>query len=686
MSQSPSQTNTNIAWKVKQREIEEFVKKGLKSTESTVAYLTSPHASGKSTTLISHIIKMILQYAPDDPSPRFIYVLPREVEKNLAREYLEDVIFQMKQQDTLSKDFCLSTYDEFFDVTSKPDWKWPKRVTIVADVELRSSVEGEIFFGLLAGMVHKKREPILSVLLMSPHRSQRTVTAFQKVIDRVQDITVPEVIPGLNIKYIDELDTKEVVRKINNVLSQDERARVVILSSKHDLKNIPPEKTSRINTADQLLDKSDDLARPILAVNLEVGTSARVKNLRLVVLHGSSDAVIFDKWAGHLARCKREVSKHEIAQGISWALKANTSEPVEVLVCMSSNEYNKLQILEDPWSPAWNVDMPQLILRIFSVWKDEKLWRLPTRTPQDEFAFAETLRRLLPMGLVEQGKGGVNTFATTERGKAVLEIIKSLKSVQELDVHSAYLLAVARSGSESDNVGRVMIRMAFISAVGLANFCTLNNQEKDRNLTISEAIHEQCAGVGRENSWKGGLWAALGVYLKGQQDGVFRPDVAQVLQRGCLSVNSMMGYKISSLAAQFEDYVGKAAPANEVHETELSDEEVAAVERHLMWAWLHRVVCFKHNSETVFDVSSCREVQIYENELMETETIMENGEVQQTGGFFAIYNELEVENKGDRILKPRDLTFIPRLHYRDVAKKTGKNWPRPILVAYPLAP
>ncbi|KAI0846197.1 hypothetical protein F5Y00DRAFT_244313 [Daldinia vernicosa] len=140
---------------------------------------------------------------------------------------------------------------------------------------------------------------------------------------------------------------------------------------------------------------------------------------------------------------------------------------------MSLDEYNRLTQTDDPWCPAWNVDMPWLLLWIFSVWKDTKLWRLPIRRAPDDFAFAETIRRLSFMGLLEHGATDKETCHTTERGLAVLDCIRWCKPIQELDVHSAYLLAVAYSGSVSTNVSRVLTRMAFISAVGIKNFCEI---------------------------------------------------------------------------------------------------------------------------------------------------------------------------------------------------------------------
>ncbi|KAF3063588.1 hypothetical protein GL218_01142 [Daldinia childiae] len=173
------------------------------------------------------------------------------------------------------------------------------------------------------------------------------------------------------------------------------------------------------------------------------------------------------------------------------------------------------------------------------------------------------------------------------------------------------------------------------------------------------------------------------VYLKGQCEGIFRPD-NNVLERGCMVVNASLGYRIYELARESEESEDKISPADETSDIWLKPEEVMVVERHLMWAWLHRVVCFRSSPEMAFDVSSRRDVILGE-ELLDVSATRKRDQAKQAGGFFAIYNNLELKIvQGVKWLKPTGLAFIPRTHYREVDEKTRLKWPSLALVTYPL--
>ncbi|KAI1206778.1 uncharacterized protein F4807DRAFT_469829 [Annulohypoxylon truncatum] len=131
----------------KQAEIEEFVGAAASSSVPRVAYLQSPSASGKSSTLIIHLLSLF-----------------------------------RKQQESEIKS------------------------------QLRASVEGEVFFtSFIDPLIRDPRDPgegipAIDVLLMSPHVSSRTVTAFERLaFPHIVYIEIPDNDPVPTIEVIDLL-------------------------------------------------------------------------------------------------------------------------------------------------------------------------------------------------------------------------------------------------------------------------------------------------------------------------------------------------------------------------------------------------------------------------------------------------------------------------------------------------
>ncbi|OTA70846.1 hypothetical protein K449DRAFT_428422 [Hypoxylon sp. EC38] len=695
--QQPHQQQTMFprerAWEAKLEDIDAFIKGSQACEQSRVAYLQSAHASGKSTTLLVHIMKEFQKYSQGSIQdiPCLIYVLPRDAELTFVVDYLtemaDDLLELISSQDFDKPEipFTICTYEGFIsNVHMIP--KFSMSTTVIADVELRASVAGEIFFGQLKELIQKKDTPIGKVLLMSPHCSKRTIEAFEKAVGKVQDIIVPDINPELNVQHLlgDGDIRPSIVRAVDLVLEHTEEGKVFVSTSQpHYLSGIKTGHAVYVSasTTDEL--KSKISATRVLAVDPEAGISVPIPKLYLLVSEGVSDTVLFDTITSQLVQRKRTFTKQELDQQQSWALKTTTDPKiVRVFLCMTKSKFKHLNSTGDPWGPAWNLHLPWLTLRIFDVWSDRAMWELPIRSPPDHFAFEETIRRLTVMGLLIKGHGeNPYGYQLTNLGYGVLGTMNDTPIFRG-NLHAAYLVAVVKDGKQSTKVNRVLIRMAAISAYGIRNLCAINAGTRP---TVSQ-IRDQCASIGQKHCEKGGLWAALGVYLKGNERYDFIGNRTELINRGWQLLNPKVGREVLCLVADLERSCEITPVINESEALMLDKDEVVAVERALMWAWVYRVVNIECESFDAFDISSLRDVVVDEDvEFLNLHGTRMKPENRELGRFFAIYNGLEQTNgpNGEKKIQAFDLTFIPQHRYEDVGERFGLEWPSAIITAYP---
>ncbi|OTA78083.1 hypothetical protein M434DRAFT_18246 [Hypoxylon sp. CO27-5] len=679
------------AWEAKLEDIDGFVKRSLTREPLQVVYLRSAHASGKSTTLLVHIMRAFRKASQGgipQNIPRLIYVLPRHAELTFVVDYLTEmaddllVLISFEDFDRPEFPFAICTYEEFIsNIHTIPNLA--VTTTIMADVELRASVAGEIFFGQLKELIQGEDTPIHNVLLMSPHCSKRTTQAFENVVGRVQDIVVPDINPEPDIRYLSTDNQRDrILRAVNCVLNHDAECKIVISTSRPIyIRRIESTNPMYIFASNLGLLKGTINEARVLVLDPEVGISAPMPNLRLLLSEGVSEAVLFDTLTSQLVQRKRMLTKQEFDQEWSWALKTTDHKTVSILTCLTKAKLNHVNSTGDPWGPAWNLHLPWLTLRIFSVWSDRATWELPIRSPPDHFAFEETIRRLTVMGLLIKGDGeNPYGYQLTNLGYGVLSTMDAIPIFRE-NLHAAYLVAVVKDGKQSTKVDRVLLRMAAISAYGIRNFCAI---EEGTNPTVSQ-IRDRCEGIGRKLCEKGGLWTALGIYLKGVEDNEFISG-DEMMYRDWQCLNIGIGRQVVALVFSLEQSFNVPQAINLTEATMLNNDEVVAVERALMWAWVYRVVNIKCQSFDTFDMSSLRDVFVDEDiELLDVHGTRMKPENRELGTFFAIYNGLEQTNgpNGEKKIQAFDLTFIPQHRYEDVGERFGLEWPSAIITAYP---
>ncbi|KAI1411325.1 hypothetical protein F5Y13DRAFT_191263 [Hypoxylon sp. FL1857] len=647
--------------------------------------------------------------------PTFIYVLPRDAELNYVSDYLIGHMPEERRKLTSmgmidpEYPFAISTYkefnlfvDELYETREDEPQRWPDQVTMMVDVELRASEGGELFFINLLDLI-RRRSPVLNILLMSRHFSVRTASAFEKIIGQVQRIQVPNINPELTTYRTApdnmEATTLNAVRAVMATREPDsDEPRIVIGTSDDDIvvrADFEVQFIHSMNISEPGIfhDQASGELNSVFVVDPEAVLSARLPNLKLVVTYGNSRSLLFDRVTGQLVNCTREMSLYEMELQTSWAFKTTTDpEDVRILQLMTAAKLKSLKRSKDPWGPAWNVHLSLLTLRILRMWPRRILAHLPMRQPPDRFAVSDMIHKLVIMGLAKEHYDDENRgrYSLTTMGQCALDAMNQSEVANaNIHLHAAYLLATAvhNKGKLSDKVVRVLIRMAAISAVGIGAFCAINTQIQARP-SLQQRLG-QCAGIGRQQCRKGGLWMALGVYLKERKEGNFSARERQEpnqgsLKRDWLTIRAYSGFLISYLVARFETMASCSQDGDEIQNTMLDDDEVAVVEQHMIMAWLHRVVHIECASGNVSDVSSYQDVTIDEgSEFLDVTAEKQDRKNRKLKGFFAIYDSLQLVKK---VYTASELTLIPASRFAVVKERTGMNFLTAAATTYPLHP
>ncbi|KAI1084502.1 hypothetical protein F5B20DRAFT_591449 [Whalleya microplaca] len=165
------------AWRAKQSEIETFLTESQGRDATSTAYIHAAHASGKSTSLLAHVIDMF-QSGKIGP---VVYVLARPSDaKSLCKCLQLDVhawpnapwIREHVSTQLGQGPLVLSSYKSFSSWVQAQANKLHPRTTLLVDVELRATVDGELFFGSLFEMAQPSRIP-LTIVCLAAHLSTR---------------------------------------------------------------------------------------------------------------------------------------------------------------------------------------------------------------------------------------------------------------------------------------------------------------------------------------------------------------------------------------------------------------------------------------------------------------------------------------------------------------------------------
>ncbi|KAI0879775.1 uncharacterized protein GGS22DRAFT_176782 [Annulohypoxylon maeteangense] len=676
---------TDSAWLAKKAEIDEWFKDCSTAPRTRVAYLQSAHASGKSTTFLKYLIEN--SYAAEPCY--FIYVAARVDELNSARNYLvrnlprrilSDISWDFEDEE---RPWQLTTYDHYVSWNDMlGEELYPDRVNMIVDVELLASVASELFFAKLLDRARWTREEppvVANIFLMSPHRSERTISAFRRHVGDVAEINVPDINPQLTLEVVKSHEFPGVVlAAAADCLEQDEESRVVVIA--HDTQFFDDAVGIRQIKRWKHPGLDESLCARQISVDSEAGLSAQVSKLRVLAFDYMSESTVLDTASGHTVKAERYLDRDEVERALSWALKTEEPHEVRIITNLSPAIRDQMPRSDERHDPAWNEDLPFLILTLLETFRDRPLKDLLMRRAPDDFAFTEMLLRLEMSQLVIQ-KNDLGIWALTKVGmEAYLLMVHSLIEPAfeaPVDIYVANLLA--RVTFEEDvKVKRVLIRMAAIALVEIPSLC---NPSRPRSSVSLHDLRQQCAGIGHEQCWKGGLWAALGVYLASSERNIFGPGRGEEIS-GPLRVNCGVGWKVAELVAFLDDRLKVRPAANQIMSTWLDDEQVAVVETHLARSWFYRAVAAPCGRDrAIYDVASSLQVNVDQNsELLYLEGVRRDD--REAGHIFAIYGSLR--GRGPEDLEVSSLTYIPRHILKALDSEARPGWADAIATTYPM--
>ncbi|EMR68270.1 hypothetical protein UCREL1_4710 [Eutypa lata UCREL1] len=221
------------------------------------------------------------------------------------------------------------------------------------------------------------------------------------------------------------------------------------------------------------------------------------------------------------------------------------------------------------------------------------------------------------------------------------------------DFNTSFLLAYVAMSPEVDPiVMKLAIRIAALVKVGL-NLLFM----KDGSLS-NDIIGFLSPPLTRFKAHHGAIWFALSLYLKGNAEGFYD-----------LSGNMN----------------GRRLPKNlELGPILLNREQTKAIDRALMWSWLHRMVWFEPRPkldddeafEVVTDVVSLKECRVdLSNEVLDVDRLREQSREERNGpGIAAIYMCLADGGDGG-LLSAEWLTLIPGEFFQEFNEVTKLKWP-----------
>lgn len=331
----------NLAWKAKQTVIDDFLRTSLANKKTSVAYLKAAHGTGKSTTLLKHVYEVAQSVSE---KPKITYVMSRAAETAALTKWLDESVgpgvFQQVLDTPLTPNipFTVTSYNTF--VGSMPQNPIREGILLVVDVELTPSLWGELVFGMLLAPTQSE-DPAVTILLMAPHLSKRTVTAFEKVVGTMKIIDIQDPSPPLRVRYVQEdgngwAETARAI--IAKARARDAGAKALYcVPSNAAARDAVPNGASTLNLdltvgTDIVIQRASDLL-----VDPHEGGSLQCPNLRLLVCMCSLESLAFDPMTSQIVQTKRRaISSDELDRQLSWALKTtHNPEDVEIIVLAS---------------------------------------------------------------------------------------------------------------------------------------------------------------------------------------------------------------------------------------------------------------------------------------------------------------------------------------------------------------
>lgn len=682
------------AWIGNKNEIDSFVSSGLDGT-THAAYIVSPHASGKSTTMLAFICSRVLAQTPD---ARLLYLVSTPTEATILGTYLKSEDFK-STRDSQDRDFegvsslnlsaqpnpgslCLLPFAEFcqtFNARERPT----SRTIILLDAEINPTTEGELAFGIVMHWAfccrrHEDKDGH-AIAVLSQFFSKRTNDAIIKHVKQVRLITVEDRHKELRIEVIKDdwaTHTRELITRFSGI-KNSARNRVLVSDPNPWETGLEPDKLlpvhiNNIDTLPTVLAHCDAIAIPPW-----IGFSTAYGGLRYLISIGTVNTRFFDRRTSQIVNSDRSLNQLEVNRDYSWALKSSLSLQ-NVVIYTAYPKEKTFAIGNEFAGDAYNGDLLITVLRLIQQWPDMLVREMPIRAIDDILAVKEIYNRLTIVGCIQMTENGSGKYRITDRGRCVL----SLQQVFDggiINFHVAYFLSCIKQHplEFSDNLKRVMIRIAAIVMEDIGTFCA---KEYDSPMPTVEKIQEHCLGSGTSRVHRGAVWTALAMYQKMYVSShAAQAGISSLQQQDWLVLSPSSATAIARRVESLEAFFGVQDHSSQEEErTKLSEDEMDRIEVELMWAWLNQVVCFDKTESKTYDLLSLKEVHLDRSEMLNVQNLHRQ---YRTKGCFGIYFSLNLEDE-DYIVS--QVTVIPRRCFHEVEKRTGLEFPEFISTTYPV--
>ncbi|KAI2462951.1 hypothetical protein F4781DRAFT_418180 [Annulohypoxylon bovei var. microspora] len=681
------------AWETQQAQIDQFLDR-IETRNASAACIYGPHATGKSTSMVAHILEVVRAKIPDTS---VVYLLPTSLEADLLTEYLvtddkfgiSRYIVGKNPQHVLlpAGSLCITSYDDMLGEFRKRDLRFPfsQRTVVLLDLEGNPTTGGELLFGRLsewARLCHEKERPASAIVTISPFRSARTEDALLRVVRRhPKVITITAETPAVPVNQIGKAwlpRVAELVKVADSLDTHDGRVLLAADVKGEDFGGIDFDPIDVFSIQNNRAIVHSLNHGRIYLLNHDIGFSLSLFNMRDVATDGLVTEPFFDPGTSHIILGRRKLTKTEILRQQSWLLKSTL--PLGETVFHTTDgpgDFASRKPGLDPPGKAYGGDLMWMALSLVHEWPSTMSSHLPVRHPPDNLAMREAMRRILVVGCIEV-PDAQSIGKTTTRGSQMLALRRQVGDTVGLDFHAAHLLAcIPVYGSEmSTSVKRVIIRLASLLIYGIGTICS---KKKSAESPYLDEIRQQCRGVGARLAHKGAAWIALGLFQAQIWRGTLQTNAA-FNQTDWLQINIFPMRLAFRLVRRLEDLFD-ISTTDEIKDTELTNDEVRFIEIRLMWAYLHRIAVFPDAvEEPPIDMVSHVELSLGETEILDFEYVR-RAEENQGGGCFAIYPEIS-RRGSDYIID--NLTTFPKNLITEVEKDTGMSIEVATAILYPI--
>jgi hypothetical protein len=633
-----------MAWSIKEEEINNFFTSAWSTHGVHVAHVTAPHGTGKSTSLIEHIVGLKTSLEVDT---ELIYVPKSSTKGLLTQTYAK------------AADFTVLTVDRASLIRKMPS---PGVVmTWIIDLETMPSGDGEIAMGnILATSKRQHHDEANTVIVtLGTFRDTSMEECLARFLGvEATTITIAETEPPITLLPLE-------VERLQDVLARDTLMTPEEMDTAQEKVGL-----SLVMAGDDVLDAMlthlEELGRPVKYIGIDLDISHLQHTLQhfpLVALDGVNIPIVTHRLRRCITDCAkttayldldisqrmtgaRRLTRLEFLDQLGWIWKTGARRsdvevyaPIWMIDIMRSTESQT----DGRQVSGWDGDPMVYLLRLFSTWSGWTIREMPVRSfpRQMKPLMCEYIMRLQYLGCLseESVSPTYGSFETTGRGERIVELRRLFG--EDMDFHTAYFLAAVESEAfiKHPNAQRVMIRLAALLMQGVH---TLIAFKVDLDQVNRDTIKGLCAGVGADRSHWGAAWLALGIWQRLLIERQFYGEDLDLHDEPLLTFPRYAGAQVLQTVKSFEAYFEVAGAPNELEATKLTAEELEMIDKEMARAWFYRVVYVRCENLQVVEVVS--------NAVITTDTPKANLALAETAniyrhagmkGYFGFYTDLE---------------------------------------------